>query len=226
MSKLSKLSRRNYLRNSVFSAGSVFFAGHAAKAASCLLTPEQTEGPFYPISDQADKDNDLTSVKNKDKKAEGEVIIMTGIVSDEKCQPIEGVLVEIWQACVTGKYNHPSDPNPAELDPNFQYWGRAITNAKGEYSFKTIRPGQYQATANWMRPSHIHLKAQRRGYEELTTQVYFKDDPYNSKDRILQSLSPEERQKVVVDFREQKDHLGKPTNAPRVGSFNITIKPF
>ncbi len=31
------------------------------------------------------------------------------IDTDEFCRPVAGAIVEIWQACHTGKYNHPSD---------------------------------------------------------------------------------------------------------------------
>jgi protocatechuate 3,4-dioxygenase beta subunit len=223
---MKELSRRNYLKKSILSAGSILLVSNVAKASSCLLTPDQTEGPFYPIEDQLDKDRDLTAVKGSDKRALGETIIMIGIVTDESCIPVKGALVEIWQACATGKYNHPGDPNPAALDPNFQYWGRALTNSNGEYSFKTIRPGHYQATESWMRPAHIHLKVHRRGYEELTTQVYFKDDPYNSNDRILMALSENERDSVIIDFKKKTTQVMDGEDKYRTGRFNITIKNF
>lgn len=215
---MKQLSRRNLILKSLIGAGGLAVASKDLKAAmqSCGLTPAQTEGPFYPIEDQKDKDNDLTFVNGKTQKAKGKVVILTGVVQDDQCRPVENALVEIWQACETGKYNHPGDPNPAKLDPNFQYWGRAVTNAKGEYSFKTIRPGHYQATSTWVRPAHIHLKVHRRGYEELTTQVYFKNDPYNNGDRILQSLSLSERKNVIVDFK-------KMPHQEDTGEFNITI---
>lgn len=214
---MNNLSRRNLLKTSVLSAGSFFIAGKAI-ANSCGITPAQAEGPFYPIADQFDKDNDLTQVRGTTQIAKGEIIIMSGIVTSEDCTPVEGALVEIWQACATGKYNHPGDPNPAQLDPNFQYWGRAVTNKKGEYRFKTIRPGHYRATSNWTRPAHIHLKVHKRGHEELTTQVYFKDDPFNAQDRILQSLSLAERNRVIVDFKKV------PELKHKIGQFDISIK--
>jgi protocatechuate 3,4-dioxygenase beta subunit len=220
------LSRRNILKKSIVSAGSLLLVSNVARAGSCILTPDQTEGPFYPIMDQLDKDSDLTSVKGLGKKALGETIVMVGVVTDANCVPVKGALVEIWQACASGKYNHPGDPNPAKLDENFQYWGRAITNDKGEYSFKTIRPGHYEATTSWIRPAHIHLKVHRRGYEELTTQVYFQDDPYNSNDRILQSLSPAERAKVIVDFSKKNSQTNLMSLPHKTGKFDITIRNF
>lgn len=214
-----KKTRRDLFRTSLLSLGALSLLPKSAIASSCGLTPAQTEGPFYPIEDQLDKDSDLTFVKNKNQRALGEVIILKGVVQDDQCRPVKDALVEIWQACASGKYNHPGDPKPAKLDPNFQYWGRCLTNHKGEYQFKTVIPGQYQATSTWMRPAHIHFKVHRRGYEELTSQLYFKGDKYNESDRILQSLSRDDQKNVIVDFK-------KPEVGPKVGQFNITIRGF
>lgn len=213
----TEISRRNLLSKVLIASGAAV-TGSKALANACGLTPEQTEGPFYPIQDQADKNNDLTIVKGKMARATGEVAILSGVVQDEFCRPVKGAMVEIWQACHTGKYNHPSDPNPAKLDPNFQYWGQAITNAKGEYSFKTIVPGAYPADSTWVRSPHIHFKVHLRGYEELTSQLYWKGHPLNKKDRILQSLSEVERKRVIVDFKE--------VNGIQQGIFNISLKSF
>ncbi|MCO4794070.1 MAG: hypothetical protein KC493_10175 [Bacteriovoracaceae bacterium] len=212
-----ELSRRKLLSRTLAAGGAALIGGKAL-AKSCGITPDQTEGPFYPIVDQEDKSNDLTHVKGRSQRAKGEVAILKGIVQDEFCKPIQGAMVEIWQACESGKYSHPSDPNPAQLDPNFQYWGQAITNAKGEYSFKTIVPGAYPADSTWVRPPHIHFKVHLRGFEELTSQLYWKGHPLNKKDRVLQSLSNKERKLVLVDFKD--------INGIQVGDFNISLKSF
>ena len=213
---LKSCSRRKVLTLGMGVAGALI--GKAAVAKVCSsLTPAQTEGPFYPMRDQADKDSDLTRVAGRSEEAEGQKIILAGQVQDDKCQPVEGALVEIWQACHTGKYNHPGDPNPAKKDPNFQYWGRSLTNQEGRYSFKTIIPGEYQASTNWVRPPHIHMKVHRRGFQELTTQVYFEGYANNKTDRILLGLSPEERAKVVIPFENDSRGL-------LLGQFDITIK--
>jgi protocatechuate 3,4-dioxygenase, beta subunit len=213
----TEISRRSLLSKVLIASGAAL-TGSKALAQSCGLTPEQSEGPFYPIQDQDDKNNDLTRVKGKLISATGQIAILSGIVQDDTCRPVKGAMVEIWQACHTGKYNHPSDPNPAKLDPNFQYWGQAITNEKGEYSFKTIVPGAYPADNTWIRPPHIHFKVHLRGYEELTSQLYWKGHPLNKKDRILQSLPKEERERVIVDFKD--------VNGTQYGIFNISLKSF
>lgn len=184
---------------------------------SCQVSLNQTEGPFYPIFQQDDTDTDLTHVKGRNQMAKGEVILMNGQVLDSQCRPVKGALVEIWQACESGKYNHPSDPNPAKLDPNFQYWGRVVSGKNGAFSFKTIKPGAYPATSTWMRPPHIHVKVNLRGFHELTTQVYFDDEEaLNKRDRILMSLPRSERENVTLKLKGRSGEI-------RSGSVTFTL---
>ncbi|MEE9204257.1 MAG: protocatechuate 3,4-dioxygenase [Nitrospirales bacterium] len=173
--------------------------------ALCLLTPPQTEGPFYPIEDQLEKDNDLTRVKGRAGHAKGQVIYILGQVRDAQCRPVEGALVEIWQASANGRYNHPRDlRNPRPLDPNFQYRGTRLTNKEGRYLFKTIKPGQYPAGPDWIRPSHVHVKVHTAGLPELTTQMYFAGDPYHERDYILNDLPQHERNRVIVQLEKPR----------------------
>ncbi len=191
-------------------------AGIAKAAETCNLTPAQTEGPFYPVNEQEDTDWDLTRVKGKSGVAQGEVIWIGGVVTDQTCNPISGVLVEIWQACVSGRYDHPQDPNTAPLDPNFQYWGKAISDHQGRYLFKSILPGSYPAAPGWVRPPHIHYKVTKLGYIELTTQLYFAGDILNKKDRVLQRLSPAHQEQVVrpIELHNKDGELIKLVDFP------------
>ena len=191
----------------------------ANEACSRILTPTQPEGPFYPVVDQVDTDADLIYVNKSTNSAAGEIIVIEGQVQDQHCKPVQGVLVEIWQACHTGRYNHPQDPNTAELDPNFQYWGKAVTDAGGLYRFRTILPGAYPADDTWMRPPHIHYKVSKLGYLELITQMYFTgNDDLNSRDLILSRLTKEQQNEVIVAFKKRADV------AYPVGTFNIQIE--
>ena len=171
----------------------------SAKADCTDLTPRQTMGPFYPVNDQDDKNWDLTQVEGRTRSAIGEAVMVSGRVTDEACRPVAGALVEIWQACASGKYNHPSDPNDAELDPDFQYWGQSVTDEDGYYKFKTIVPGDYPASATWQRPPHIHFRVQKRGYRDLVTQMYFAGNELNDTDYILQDIEEEKRHLVVIE---------------------------
>ncbi len=181
-------------------------------------TPPQPDGPFYPMLAQVDTDWDLVQVAGAKASAKGKIIIIEGQVTDQRCLPVSGALVEIWQACESGRYNHPSDPNTAALDPNFQYWGKAVTDNQGKYKFRTIIPGAYPADSGWVRPPHIHCKVARLGYIELITQMYFSGESLNAKDLILARLKKSDQAKVIIDFKTL-DRVPHPT-----GIFNIQLE--
>lgn len=164
------------------------------KTDDCIPTPIQEVGP-YPVMKfrkQADHDIDLTKINGHTQTATGEAIIITGRVQDEHCKLVSGAVVEIWQANNFGKYRHELS-DEGESDPNFQGWGQAVTNAKGEYRFKTILPGQYNNRAR-----HIHFKIACRGYHELVTQMYFEGDPRLAKDPLLNQLTHEEQMPLIL----------------------------
>lgn len=189
-----------FSRRKLLLAGGVagISAAGAAHAGKPVLTPRQTEGPFYPVEDQADKDADLTRLDGQDGVAAGEIVSVSGRVLDANGEPIDGALVDVWQANAAGRYAHGRDPNPAPLDPNFQGWAMLTTGEDGSYRFKTVRPGAYPVSSSWSRPPHIHFKVSKRGYHEVTTQMYFDGDPLNEVDHILKSLSAEEQEAVVA----------------------------
>ena len=200
MSKKSKIDRRTIIKAGAGFAASAVTASVIAKPSN--LTPTNPEGPFYPTHQQADKDTDLTLISGNAERAQGKVIRVTGQVLDEKGNPVEGALVDIWQANTFGRYHHEDDTSTAPEDPNFQGWGMVKTDADGRYSFTTIKPGAYKVDGNWRRPPHIHYKVSRRGYHELTTQMYFAGESLNETDRLLRNVAEEDRDLLVVNFKE------------------------
>lgn len=176
-------------------------------------TPAQTEGPYYPVGQREDENNDLTKVNGKTGEAKGQRLFLTGkIVEEGSCKPISGAIIEIWQCDSNGRYDHPGDRGQGQpLDPNFQYWGEAATSEEGEYSFKTIKPGLYPG-----RTRHIHFKVQLRGYFEFTSQLYFAGEPQNRTDGIYRNLGTRGQSLVTVDFQEENGELK--------GEFNITLR--
>lgn len=217
------IERRNFLKVGASAVGLVAMANPFTKAiaANCGVTPAQTAGPFYPGESRFDQNTDLTRIPGSTKTALGQVIYVRGKVLDESCQPIANANVEIWQACATGRYNNPRDPNPAPIDPNFRYWAETYTDSNGEYLFKSIIPGSYPATADWERPPHIHYKVSALGYQELTTQLYFKGHPLNERDFILQNIPVLERSSVIVDFRPSPPFFDAHS---LLGEFDLTLK--
>lgn len=214
------LKRRDFLKMSIGGLGATLIANKALAAGPvCLKTAPQTSGPFYPGQDKFLAINDLTRVEGAKRPAEGQIVYITGVVQDTDCRPVANANVEIWQACASGKYNNPRDPNPAPLDPNFRYWGETYSDANGRYDFKTILPGAYPADTDWDRPPHIHFKISQRGYHDLITQMYFKGHPLNDTDKILQNVPERLRGDVIVDF---KVNPAEPTSL--IGRFNISIE--
>lgn len=193
------LSRRDMLRTTLGAAPLLIvpLALRGQGGGYCATTPRQSEGPFYPVRLDVEQDSDLTRLAEGGARAKGDPILVTGRVIGAGCRPIRGAVVEIWQACWSGRYNHPRDGNPAPLDPNFQYWGVARTDGAGRYAFRTVVPGPYPASPSWMRPPHIHFKIRGAG-SELVTQMYFAGERYNATDRLLLAVPEAERSRVVI----------------------------
>jgi len=200
----SPLSRRRILRAGLLSGAGLGLMPASSAQTLAGVTPRQIEGPFYPNVDQSDKDADLTRVGDSDMQALGEVVTVTGRVLDDAGEPIPNAVVDIWQANAAGRYAHERDPNAAPLDPNFQGWAIMTTDDTGRYSFKTIRPGAYPAARGWDRPPHIHFKVARRGYHEITTQMYFDGEPLNDVDHLLKSLPKPEQSRLIA--RQKDEH--------------------
>lgn len=103
--------------------------------------------------------------------AQGEVVLLTGRVLDVNGNPVPGAAVEIWHTDADGIYDHPGDRSTNDRDRGFQFYGTSVTGSDGVYTFRTIKPGEYEP-----RPRHIHVKVKRDGTEILTTQFYFPED--------------------------------------------------
>ena len=207
------VTRRWFLRGSIGAAATV-----ASAPLLAATTPRQSEGPFYPVREQRDTDADLARVEGHAERAAGELIEVSGRVLDEDGNPVADALVDVWQANANGRYAHERDRNPAPLDENFQGWGKLQTDAEGRYRFRTIKPGPYPVRPDWSRPPHIHFKVARRGYHELTTQMYFAGDPLNDTDLLLQSLPEPGQRMLIVDFR------AAPGGEAKQGVFDIVLR--
>jgi protocatechuate 3,4-dioxygenase, beta subunit len=166
-------------------------------------TPAQTEGPFYPNKLPLDTDNDLIVVNDGITPAVGSITHLTGKILDAKGNPIKNALVEIWQCDANGVYLHTgdSDQKKDQQDKNFQGFGRFLTNANGEYYFRTIKPVPYPG-----RSPHIHYKIKKGGKHLLTTQCYIKGHPGNERDGIWRSVRDEkQRAAITIEFAKMKD---------------------
>lgn len=152
-----------------------------------IPTGEATIGPFFPPRYVDAGANDLTTLEGR--KARGEVIEIHGIVLQEDGAPLENLIVEIWQADAAGIYRHPADPRHAQADPAFLGWGRAATDARGSYRFKTIRPGAPEG-----RQAHVNFMVMFSGLMRiLKTTMFFED----GKDPVLMAV-PAARRSLLI----------------------------
>jgi len=171
------------------SAGLLWTSG-ARAVGEKAATATSTIGPFYPIVHPGDSDADLTWVTGHDKRAIGQVIEVSGRVFDVKGNPLPGATLELWQANAAGRYDHPSDPAVAPLDPNFQGYATLRADSKGEWRIVTIKPGGYGSPIGH-RPPHIHFDLRSEESRNIA-QLYFPEEAEgNAKDMLYRELGAE-----------------------------------
>lgn len=193
------LQRRTLLHTML--AGALAYSTQGAWGQGLMVTPAQTEGPFYPDHLPLDQDNDLVMVGAHRAPAAGEITQLTGRILDLHGKPLRGVSIEIWQVDRNGHYIHSADASTRN-DANFQGFGRFETGQSGEYRFRTIKPVPYPG-----RTPHIHVKLRKGGRELLTTQLYVQGEPRNEHDGILRSIrDPAQRASVIVPFLPSREY--------------------
>ena len=170
-------------------------------------TPRQTEGPFYPDEMPLDTDNDLLVIGDSITPAIGEVSHLSGTVKNVKGELVKNALVEIWQVGAKGVYLHTKDDRPGR-DENFQGYGRFLTDSKGRYYFRTVKPVTYPGRA-----PHIHVAVTLNNKRMLTSQCYVKGDKRNDKDFIYKRLSKVGQKLTTVDFAPIKESKANELNA-------------
>lgn len=149
---------------------------------SCKLTESNIEGPFY---------KEGAPFKQVLREGlEGERLVLTGKVLSESCEPIQGAVLDFWQANSNGAYDN----------EGFTLRGKIKTDKDGQYLLDTIIPKEY-GQVNAVRPSHIHVKVGIPSQSILTTQLYFEGDPYNESDPFV---VPSLIMKVTEENRTKK----------------------
>jgi protocatechuate 3,4-dioxygenase, alpha subunit len=139
-------------------------------------TPSQTVGPFYSFALCEPVRSELVP-----SDAPGAVRIH-GHVLDGAGDPVADAMVEIWGADADGRYANG--------------WGRCGTNADGEFTFVTVKPGGVQGQA-----PHVVVMVFARGLlKQVLTRMYFPDeDAANAADPLLSALDDEARATLVAD---------------------------
>jgi protocatechuate 3,4-dioxygenase beta subunit len=142
---------------------------------SCVVRPEQTEGPYFVDArlDRSDIRSDPVSGAVKAGAPLELALVVSRIGSGGACAPLAGARVDLWQCDAAGVYSGVRDP---QFDTTGQQFlrGYQLTDATGTARFTTIYPGWYRG-----RTVHVHFKVRTepsaaRGYE-FTSQLYFDD---------------------------------------------------
>lgn len=128
-------------------------------------TAPQTEGPFY--TPETPERRSLL-----EEGISGTLLALTGLVLATDCQPLSQVLIDFWHCDANGVYDN----------QGYTLRGHQFTDASGRYTLETILPGLYPG-----RTRHIHVKVQAANQPILTTQLYFPNEPDNTRDGIFDS---------------------------------------
>ena len=154
-------NRRDFLKKGVIATLASFipFKLKAQITLDCEPTTTDILGPFF--SEGAPETNSIIP-----EDYEGERLFLSGNLSSTDCDKgISSAVMDFWQADEHGDYDN----------VGFNFRGKIITDENGNYILETIIPGKYLNGSQY-RPSHIHLKVQAEGYDELVTQIYFQGD--------------------------------------------------
>jgi len=137
-------------------------AGPAAVASgqvSCVLTPEQTEGPYYIAGEKLRRD--IT-----EGRPGVPLLLRLRVVDVSTCRPIKGAAVDLWHSDALGVY---SGFGSGAGSRTFMR-GIQRTDRNGLARFRSVYPGWYQG-----RTVHIHVKVHVAGNVVHTGQLYFPD---------------------------------------------------
>ena len=163
-----------------------------------LQTGSQTVGPFFHYALITGGQHILVNDKTK-----GTRISIFGTITDGDGQAVPDAFLEIWQADSNGIFNHPSDPQFKEADPQFKGFGRSATDQTGRYLFETIKPGVGSIPV-----PYINARVFARGMLiHAVTRIYFSDEPNNLDDPMFAALPHTRRHTLVA---ERDDSEGRP----------------
>ena len=178
----------------------------ARSAGKCLPTGADMEGPFY-----------LPGAPHRAALALPEepgvrLIVRGRVVGPDCTTPVPGALLDLWQADANGEYHGATE--------QYRLRGRIRTSAGGAYEFLTVRPGPYRIGGRF-RPAHIHFTVTRPGHQPLTSQLYFKGDPYLAPNDACGEMCKSDDPGRIIDLRREEkigaEFLG--------GTFDIVLKP-
>ena len=143
--------------------------------AGCLVSPEQTEGPFF-VDEKLNR-SDIRVDPTNGSISQGvplRLVLHVNSVSTNSCTPLPGATVDVWHCDALGSYSDVRDNASGSGDTRGRKFlrGYQITDGQGKVEFQTIYPGWYQG-----RNVHIHYMIRTNPNSEVghefTSQLYF-----------------------------------------------------
>jgi protocatechuate 3,4-dioxygenase beta subunit len=137
------------------------------------------------------------TVASKDEA--GEPLIVSGTVyGPDGVTPLKGISVYVYHTDINGYYT------PGGRDSsNPRLKGTMRTNDKGQYEFRTIKPGPYP---NARIPAHIHYVVSGDGYKEKNFEIVFEGDQFIT-DGIRSDAASEDSGYSIRKLERDKDNL-------------------
>jgi len=140
---------------------------------SCVLTPAETEGPYF--VDEMLNGSDIRSDPTDGSVREGVPLRLSLTVSSvdgATCTPLAGAVVDMWHCDALGAYSDVSGAGQSDTAGRKFLRGYQVTDENGQVEFLTIYPGWYRG-----RTVHIHFKVRTdpdsaSGFE-FTSQLFF-----------------------------------------------------
>jgi protocatechuate 3,4-dioxygenase beta subunit len=127
-------------------------------------------GPYEGMPDQFSSRSRISP-----RSEPGEPLTVSGQVFGADGKPREGVIVYAYQTDAQGIYRKPEPPRSMESDHHGPLRAWVATDARGRYTFDTIRPANYPNTTV---PAHIHTHVIERGCGTYyIDELVFTDDP-------------------------------------------------
>jgi len=157
-------------------------------ALSCVVTPEETEGPYF-VDERLNRSDLTTDTTDSNVLDALPLRLQFGVysVNGNTCTPVAGAQVDVWHADAGGVY---SDVQAQNTIGQTYLRGYQLTDGNGAAEFTTVYPGWYPG-----RTVHIHFKIRTFSPGgtvtfEFTSQVFFDDTitdvvfasaPYNAR---------------------------------------------
>jgi len=168
-------------------------------AIGCHLAPSLATNANYPGKGKVEKSNKLIRPAGKAVLAAGERLFFMGKILDERCVPVEGAHIELWQTDGNGLYGTATKGELMSPSAVFAGSGTATTNNLGEFQFDTVFPAPYSNNA-----PRLHLRITHPDLTPLTTDLFFQNDERNFGDARLMSLAPNLRNRLMIVVSAQE----------------------